>query len=96
MVLADGPQAALQLAGVGSVPELVLLDVRMGDHHGPVLYEVLAEHWQARPPVVLVTAERDAGLREMAAERGWGMMAKPVKPPALRALMTQLLLRHRG
>ena len=57
---------------------------------------LLAELWQARPPVVLVTAERDAGLREMAAERGWGMMAKPVKPPALRALMSQLLIRHRG
>ncbi|PWI01732.1 hypothetical protein DI494_14270 [Stenotrophomonas maltophilia] len=48
------------------------------------------------PPVVLVTAERDAGLRQLAAERGWGMMAKPVKPPALRALMSQLLIRHRG
>ena len=96
VALADGPQAALQLAATGAVPELVLLDVRMGDHHGPVLYETLAELWQARPPVVLVTAERDAGLREMAAERGWGMMAKPVKPPALRALMSQLLIRHRG
>lgn len=96
VVLADGPQAALQLAATETVPELVLLDVRMGDHHGPVLYETLAELWAARPPVVLVTAERDAGLREMAAERGWGMMAKPVKPPALRALMSQLLIRHRG
>ncbi|MGS7836197.1 hybrid sensor histidine kinase/response regulator [Stenotrophomonas maltophilia] len=96
VMLADGPQAALLLAGTTTVPELVLLDVRMGDHHGPVLYETLAELWQARPPVVLVTAERDAGLREMATERGWGMMAKPVKPPALRALMSQLLIRHRG
>ncbi|MGE6334206.1 hybrid sensor histidine kinase/response regulator [Stenotrophomonas sp. NPDC077659] len=96
VALADGPQAALQHARADAVPELVLLDVRMGDHHGPVLYETLVDVWQARPPVVLVTAEQDAALREMAAERGWGMVPKPVKPPALRALMSQLLVRHRG
>jgi histidine kinase len=36
-------------------------------------------------PVILLTAERDATLRRQAAERGWGFLAKPVRPPALRA-----------
>lgn len=94
--LADGPQAALEAALHESVPELVLLDVRMGDFDGPSLYERLCVLWQARPPVILVTAERDGALKARAADMGWGFLSKPVRPPALRALMTQLLLRHQG
>ncbi|MCF7750328.1 PAS-domain containing protein [Bacillus subtilis subsp. subtilis] len=92
--LADGPQAALDIASALNVPQLLLLDVRMGQWHGPALYEHLCEVWQARPPVILVTAERDDALRAQAVENGWGFLSKPVRPPALRALMTQLLVRH--
>lgn len=92
---ADGPAAALQAAGPGNAPHLVLLDVRMGEFDGPTLYQQLAQQWQQRPPVILVTAERDDALRALAADNGWGFLAKPVRPPALRALMTQMLLRHR-
>ncbi|AWH30412.1 MULTISPECIES: PAS-domain containing protein [Stenotrophomonas] len=94
--LADGPQGALEIASALNVPQLLLLDVRMGQWHGPDLYEALCRLWQARPPVILVTAERDEALKAHAAEQGWGFLPKPVRPPALRALMTQLLLRHRG
>ncbi len=94
--LADGPQAALEIASTFNVPQLLLLDVRMGQWHGPDLYEQLCELWQARPPVILVTAERDDALKQYAAENGWGFLSKPVRPPALRALMTQLLVRHRA
>ncbi|OEY99221.1 MULTISPECIES: PAS-domain containing protein [Stenotrophomonas] len=94
--LADGPQAALEIASTFNVPQLLLLDVRMGQWHGPDLYEQLCELWQARPPVILVTAERDDALKAHASENGWGFLPKPVRPPALRALMTQLLVRHRG
>lgn len=93
--LADGPQAALEIASAFNVPQLLLLDVRMGQWHGPDLYEQLCGLWNARPPVILVTAERDDALKAHAAESGWGFLSKPVRSPALRALMTQLLLRHR-
>ena len=94
--LADGPQGALEIASALNVPQLLLLDVRMGQWHGPDLYEALCTLWKARPPVILVTAERDEALKAHAAENGWGFLLKPVRPPALRALMTQMLLRHRG
>lgn len=94
--LADGPQAALEIASTFNVPQLLLLDVRMGQWRGPDLYEQLCELWQARPPVILVTAERDDALKQHASENGWGFLSKPVRPPALRALMTQLLVRHRA
>ncbi len=93
--LAGGPAEALALAAPGEAPQLVLLDVRLGQLHGPDVYAQLCQRWGQSPPVILVTAERDGMLRRQAAERGWGFLAKPVRPPALRALMSQMLLRHR-
>ena len=92
--LAGGPQAALDLAAPGNAPRLLLLDVRMGAFHGPDLYGQLCAIWGQQPLVLLVTAERDNALRRQAAERGWGFLLKPVRPSALRALISQMLLRQ--
>ena len=92
---AGGPQAALELAKQGNAPQLVLLDVRMGEYYGPDLFGELAAIWQHTPQVILVTAERDNALRRQVAERGWSMLFKPVRPSALRALVSQTLLRLR-
>lgn len=70
-------------------PQLVLLDVHLGQLYGPDVYAQLCERWGRQPPVILLTAEGDSTLRRQAAERGWGFLAKPVRPPALRALMSQ-------
>ncbi|RZJ12218.1 MAG: response regulator [Acidovorax sp.] len=92
--LAGGAPEALAHAQPGQAPQLVLLDVHLGPtHHGPDVYTALCERWGQAPSVILVTAERDATLRRQAAERGWGFLAKPVRAPALRALMSQTLLR---
>ena len=92
---AGPPQAALQTAGPGQAPDILLLDVRMGDFHGPTLYPELCARWRRSPPVILVIAEHDDALRREAAAQGWGFLSKPVRAPALRALMSQVLLRHR-
>ena len=91
-----GAGEAMQAARAGDAPDLLVLDVRLDGIDGPSLYPRLCERWRAAPPVVLVTAERDDALRESAQARGWGFLTKPVRPPALRALMTQLLLRRGG
>ncbi|MFZ4286543.1 PAS-domain containing protein [Variovorax sp. HJSM1_2] len=97
VAFAGGPQDAL-LAASGdaaqAAPQLLLLDVRMGTVYGPHLYARLCQIWDAKPPVILLSAERDEVLRQEAAEHGWGLLAKPVRAPALRALMSQMLLRH--
>lgn len=94
VALAEGADEALQQAAAGiGPPELLLLDVRLGTHHGPALFEQLARHWRRPPQVILVTVEHEEALRALATERGWGLLQKPVKPPALRALMTQHRLR---
>lgn len=94
--LAGGAPEALAAAQPGQAPWLVLLDVHLGPaHHGPDVFAQLCERWGQTPAVILVTAEHDATLRRQAAERGWGFLAKPVRAPALRALMSQTLLRLR-
>ena len=92
--LAGGAPQALEQAHPGQAPQLVLLDVHLGaGYQGPEVYAELCQRWGQSPAVILVTAERDATLRRQAAERGWGFLAKPVRAPALRALVSQTLLR---
>lgn len=94
--LAGGARQALEQARPGQAPQLVLLDVHLGAGPlGPDVYAELCQRWGQSPAVILVTAERDATLRRQAAERGWGFLAKPVRAPALRALVSQTLLRLR-
>ena len=91
-----GAGEAMALAQAGNAPDLLVLDVLLDGIEGPALYPRLCERWRASPPVVLATAERDEALRARAQAEGWGFLTKPVRPPALRALMTQLLLRRAG
>ncbi|MFT3790843.1 MAG: PAS-domain containing protein [Rudaea sp.] len=91
-----GGAAQAAAAGGARVPDLLLLDAHLDGIEGSDLYPQLCGLWRAVPPVILVTAERDETLRAHALECGWGFLPKPVKPPALRALMTQLLLRNAG
>ncbi|NIF83047.1 response regulator [Comamonas sp. Tr-654] len=93
--LAANAPEALTYAAPGNAPQLVLLDVHLGQLYGPDVYAQLCERWGRQPPVILLTAEGDSTLRRQAAERGWGFLAKPVRPPALRALMSQTFLRGR-
>ncbi|MCD9028783.1 PAS-domain containing protein [Luteimonas sp. BDR2-5] len=91
---AGGGDDAIAAAPALPPPALVLLDVQLGTLDGPALYDRLAAHWPLPPLVILVSAAHDDTLRGLADARGWGCLRKPVRAPALRALMTQLLLRR--
>jgi histidine kinase len=91
--LAAGAATALAAAQSGQAPDILLLDVLLGDVTGPELYPQLARQWDSEPLVILITAERDSALRDYARAAGWGLLSKPVRPPALRALMMQMCLR---
>jgi histidine kinase len=92
--LAAGPDMAMQSALPGAAPDLLLLDVRMGEIDGLSLYPLLCERWGKMPPVILITAESTEQVKAQAQANGWGFLSKPVRPPALRSLMMQTLLRH--
>jgi histidine kinase len=92
--LAAGASEALAAAQAGAAPRLLLLDMRLGDITGPELYPQLVERWGSEPIVILVTAEQDDTVRAIARQHDWGYLPKPVRPAALRALITQRLLRQ--
>ena len=94
VALSAGPSEALAAATAGDGPDILLLDAQLGDTSGFDLHPRLCERWGRAPATILVTATRDEGLRLRALELGWSLLTKPVRPSALRSLMTQLLLRH--
>ena len=81
MLFAGGPQAALNAATPQSAPQLVLLDVRMGNFHGPDLYPQLCERWQQSPQVILVTAEHNIALRRRGKILGLSAQARSTGSP---------------
>ncbi len=81
--------AALLLAASGAPPDLLLLDYRLGDRFGPDCLPALFAAWKQAVPVIMISAERDAALAASAREAGWGFLAKPIRPAALRALINR-------
>ena len=94
VTLSAGPAEALAAATPDSAPHILLLDAQLGDTSGFALHPRLCERWGHTPATILITATRDEPLRVRALELGWSLLAKPIRPSALRSLMTQLLLRH--
>lgn len=88
--LAADAGEALRLAQDEPAPALLLLDYRLGADDGLALLAPLRERLGA-VPAILVSAEPDAELPARARAAGAAFLAKPLKPAALRALMSQLL-----
>ena len=92
--LASSREEALRLAHQGSgAPDLLLLDYRLPDGNGPDFVPDLFRRWGSEVPVIVISAERDAAVRESVQSRGWSFLAKPVNPSKLRAAMTHALMR---
>lgn len=88
--------AAITRAAPGAAPQVLLLDLHLGACDGRALWPQLLNAWRAEhaPALIVITADRDPAIRAEAAARGWGHLTKPVRAPALRSLMSQLLLRR--
>ena len=78
-------------ARIAPMPELVLLDYRLGEDSGIDLAPRLQRAWQALPPVILMSGDADPQLRLRAEELGWNFLPKPLRPAALRAVMMRVL-----
>lgn len=71
-------------------PDLVLLDCQLDDGASGFDYlDRLIGHWGYQPPVILMTASQGADVETLANERGVPVLAKPVPPAQLRALIRQ-------
>ncbi|NNM70826.1 PAS domain-containing hybrid sensor histidine kinase/response regulator [Enterovirga aerilata] len=71
-------------------PEIVIADYHLDDGEGLSAIAAVREEIGFDLPAVLVTADRSPELRERAAEQDVSILNKPLKPAALRALLSRV------
>lgn len=96
VLTATGTAAALAaLEAAGRPPDLLLADFHLDeDDTGLRTVAAVRARWGDIPTVV-ITADYGEEVRERVRDAGFAIMRKPVKPAALRAMMSQLLLARR-
>ncbi len=84
-------QAAQQVLMHGS-PDFVLVDYHLDDQsHGLQVMQHLDNILGTQLPAIVITADRTSELEAAVRARGYGLLLKPIRPAALRALMTNML-----
>jgi PAS domain S-box-containing protein len=96
VLTATGTPGALDvLENIGGAPDLLLADFHLdGSDTGLKTIEAVRARW-GDVPAVIITADYGEQAREHVRNAGFAIMRKPVKPAALRAIMSQLLLARR-
>jgi Na+/proline symporter/signal transduction histidine kinase len=78
----------------GGYPSILLVDYHLDDDvTGIEVIDELREYAETSIPAIIVTADHTQDVREVILESGHALLHKPVKPAALRALMTRILSR---
>ena len=71
---------------------MIIADYHLaGDEKGPDVVTEICGVLERVIPTIVITADPSEGLREDASRRGHAVLGKPVKPAALRALMSRML-----
>ena len=88
---ANGAEARQRFEGQPP-PDLALVDYHLGDgESGIAVAAHLRADWGRDVPCAVITADPTRAARDAAAEQGYPVLQKPVKPAALRALLQKLL-----
>ncbi|TDQ64110.1 signal transduction histidine kinase [Maritalea mobilis] len=74
----------------GWVPDIVLMDYHLDQSSGLDAIQWLRQTVGGHLPAILITADRSAQVQNLAEERNVSVLPKPLKPAALRALMSRL------
>lgn len=89
----DQKDASEQLAQLvkeaGHGPDILLVDYHLDDGNGIDAVVQLRWRFGQDLPAALITADRGPEMREAAAEKSISVLNKPVKPAALRAILSQ-------
>jgi signal transduction histidine kinase/CheY-like chemotaxis protein len=86
----DSEQAAAVIAKAGVVPDIVLVDYHLERETGIDCMARIRRLAGYDIPAVLITADRLPGVETEARANGMQLLRKPIKPAALRALMSRL------
>ena len=92
VMLAETQAQAAQQVLMHGTPDFVLVDYQLNDQsNGLQVMEHLDSILQTELPAIVITADRSSELEEAVKARGYGLLRKPIRPAALRALMTNMM-----
>ncbi len=92
VMLARTQAKAAQQVMMHGTPDFVLVDYHLDDQsHGLQVMRHLDNILGTQLPAIVITADRTSELEEAVRARGYGLLLKPIRPAALRALMTNML-----
>ena len=77
------------LARLGILPDVLIADYHLDDTNGIYVINSLRDKIDDGLPAILLTADRSPEVRDRAAAAGVHVLNKPVKPAALRSLLSQ-------
>ncbi|MCW8883785.1 MAG: PAS-domain containing protein [Motiliproteus sp.] len=76
-------------------PDIILADYHLSETQtGVMALATLSECWEKPIPAIVITADRTDEVQEEVSESGAQILHKPMKPAALRAMMTTVLARR--
>ena len=92
VMLAEDLEQAVEQVHAHGAPDMVLVDHHLANRvYGLDVMRHLEEKLGRRLPAIVITADRSPGLEEEVRKAEYGLLRKPIKPAALRALMTNTL-----
>ena len=86
---ADLAEARAALERRGVTPDVIIADYHLDDSDGISAIGALREAYGADLPAILATADRSPEVRDLAASHDIRVLNKPLRPAALRALLSQ-------
>ena len=94
VMLAENRAQAIEQAQGRQTPDMVLVDYHLADQtNGLDVMRDLDACLALELPAIVITADRSSELEEEVRRHGYGLLRKPIKPGALRALMTNTVKR---
>jgi Na+/proline symporter/signal transduction histidine kinase len=92
VMLAETQAQAAQQVLLHGTPDFVLVDYHLTDQsHGLQVMEHLDSILGTRLPAIIITADQSTELEETVKAKGYGLLRKPIRPAALRALISNML-----
>jgi len=92
VLLAETQAQAAQQVLMHGTPDFVLVDYQLNDQSdGLQVMQHLDSILRTKLPAIVITADRSSELEDTVKARGYGILRKPIRPAALRALMTNMM-----
>ena len=88
-VAADLAEARAALEARDVAPDVIIADYHLDDSDGVSTIGALREVYGVELPAILATADRSPEVRDLAASQNIRVLNKPLRPAALRALLSQ-------